>query len=105
MNVSAAPFPGLLNGSGNGTTSVVSVFQTANSLTDSWLGLAVLLIVWFVFFVIINDAPIRRASVASAFALLSSVFLYVLGLCPSWAVIFCTILVLACFYLLYRESS
>lgn len=100
----ATPFPVFLNGSANGTTTVVSAFQLANSLTDNWLGVAILLILWFVFFVAVNDVPIKRASVASALSLLVSVILYVLGLVQGWVVIFCTILVLACFYWLFRNT-
>lgn len=104
MNYSALPFPILVNGSTNGTiTTVPAIFSLANDLTGNWLGIALLMLVWFVVFVSVNDAPIKRAAVASVFSLLASVAFYVIGIVQGWTVIFTTILNLAILYWLYRN--
>lgn len=103
MNWSAYPYPILMNGSANGTTSMTSLFQLANGFTNNFLGITILIIVWFVFFMAINDFVAKKAMVASVFTLVASVILYIIGLVQPWLVLFTTVLLIVSFYWMTRQ--
>lgn len=103
MNWSGYPYPVLLNGSANGTSSLTALFQLSNNFTNGFLGIMILIIVWFVFFMAVNDFMAKKAMVASIFTLVASVILYIVGLVQPWVVLFSTILVIGSFFWLSRQ--
>ena len=87
-------------------SSIIDLFIYANTVTSNAFGYLILIAVYIITFISLKNYPTERAFASASFiTAITSVFMAVLGLVPTFVVLFPTILAIVSIFILARSGG